>query len=146
MKSAHHINKAFQEHRQYEAGSIRQLKQLAIDFIKKCVFRDEKVNLATVKITAMQEAWVENISLPLKTNTKADVDDIHELFVETSVFCKNHQLSSPIGVKSIFRKFASALDELSTTPMPLYGENPKLYTIISSCRGQEPRQNRHLGQ
>jgi hypothetical protein len=126
LKSAHHINKAFQEHRQYEAGSIRQLKQLAIDFIKKCVFRNEKVNLATVKITAMQEAWVENISLPLKTNTKADVDDIHELFVETSVFCKKIiNYLHPSESKSIFRKFASALDELSTTPMPLYGENPK---------------------
>ena len=126
LKSAHHINKAFQEHRQYEAGSIRQLKQLAIDFIKKCVFRDEKVNLATAEITAIQEAWVKNIRLPLKTNTKVDVDDIDELFVETPIFCKKIiNYLHPSESKNIFKKFASALDELSTTPMPHYGENPK---------------------
>ncbi|TCL03030.1 hypothetical protein EZJ58_1071 [Sodalis ligni] len=126
LKIAHHINKAFQEHRQYEAGSIRQLKQLAIDFIKKCVFRDEKVNLATAEITAIQEAWVKNIRLPLKTNTKVDVDDIDELFVETPIFCKKIiNYLHPSESKNIFKKFASALDELSTTPMPHYGENPK---------------------
>ncbi|WP_413724221.1 hypothetical protein [Sodalis sp. RH16] len=126
LKSAHHINKAFQEHRQYEAGSIRQLKQLAIDFIKKCVFRDEKVNLATAEITTIQEAWVKNIRLPLKTNSKVDVDDIDELFVETPIFCKKIiNYLHPSESKNIFKKFASALDELSTTPMPHYGENTK---------------------
>ncbi|WP_213989342.1 hypothetical protein [Sodalis sp. dw_96] len=126
LKGAHHINKAFQEHRQYEAGSIHQLKRLAMDFIKKCVFRDEKVNLATAEITAIQEAWLKNIKLPLKTNAKVDVDDIEELFMETPVFCKKIiNYLQPSESKNIFKKFASALDELSTTPMPLYGVNPK---------------------
>ncbi|XBS69220.1 hypothetical protein ABK905_22600 [Acerihabitans sp. KWT182] len=66
MEAADCINEAFKEHQRYEAGSILQLTRLAMEFIKKSVFRDAKVDLATADVTAIQEAWVKNVRLPLK--------------------------------------------------------------------------------
>ncbi|TCL03018.1 M91 family zinc metallopeptidase [Sodalis ligni] len=126
LEAADHINEAFQKHQKYEAGSIFQLTRLATEFIKKSVFQDEKVDLATADVTAIQEAWVKNVRLPLITNTKVDVDDMKELFTEVPRFCKYiiKYLHKP-GSKQILENFALALNELSTTPMALYGANPR---------------------
>ncbi len=126
LEAAHRINKAFQEHKKYEAGSIHQLTRVSLDFIKKSVFRDGKVDLAATDVTAIQEAWVKNVRLPLITNMKADEDDIKELFTEVPIYCKYivKYLHKP-GPKKILEKFALALNELSTTPMALYSVNPK---------------------
>ncbi|XBS69219.1 M91 family zinc metallopeptidase [Acerihabitans sp. KWT182] len=54
------------------------------------------------------------------------MEDINELFTEVPIFCRNlvKYLQKPGPIK-IIEKFALALNELSTTPMPLYGANPK---------------------
>jgi hypothetical protein len=62
------LHAAFQQHQKAEAGSIKRITTLALDFIDTFIVSNKLIT--TADETVIQSEWIKNIMLPIKGSTK----------------------------------------------------------------------------
>jgi len=120
------IKAALVLHAKIEAGSIKQISILTLDFLEHFLKFYGRDDLYGAEKLTIQTAWVRHVRLPLSKNTQVRPKRINELFTDVPHFLKmltDYVLEKP--VVSILEKFQTSIRSLSTEPMPQYGINSK---------------------
>jgi hypothetical protein len=120
------IKAALALHAKIEAGSIKQISILTLDFLEHFLKFYGRDDLYGAGKLAIQTAWIRHVRLPLLKNMQVRPKRINELFTDVPHFLKmltDYVLEKP--VVSILEKFQTSIQSLSMEPMPQYSINSK---------------------
>ncbi|MEA9393372.1 M91 family zinc metallopeptidase [Acerihabitans sp. TG2] len=131
IKFFQELYSAYEKHKKFEAGPIRRITTLALDFIDTFIFPKKSILAADDMLVQIE--WIRKVALPIQKNESFKENIINKFFRDTPYFYKiisDHILMQPD--RDITDKIAKILSNLSITPLPQYaGSRSRYYRMAS---------------